>query len=73
MVGGDAEQMLQNVQGNLTRLTHKIPMTQVDDLLEAMQRQVIGVPRAWLWLFIWVARVVMFFHDQHAAPQDQTP
>jgi hypothetical protein len=36
-VGGDAERVLQNVQGNLSRLTHMIPMVQVEDLPEAMQ------------------------------------
>jgi hypothetical protein len=35
--GGDAERVLQNVQGNLSQLTHKIPMVQVEDLPEAMQ------------------------------------
>jgi hypothetical protein len=47
-VGGEAERVLQNVQGNLSRLTHRIPMVQVEDLSEAMQRQVVGVPRAWV-------------------------
>jgi hypothetical protein len=47
-VGGDAERVLQNVQGNLSRLTHMIPMVQVEDLPEAMQRQVVGVPHAWV-------------------------
>jgi hypothetical protein len=28
MVGGDAERVLQNVQGNLSRLMHMIPMVQ---------------------------------------------
>jgi hypothetical protein len=51
MAGRDAERVLQNVQGNLSRLTHKIPMVQVEDLPEAMQRQVVGVPRAWVRLF----------------------
>jgi hypothetical protein len=44
--GGASEGVLQNVQGNLSRLTHRIPMVQVEHLPEAMQRQVIGVPRA---------------------------
>jgi hypothetical protein len=52
MVGGDAERVLQNVQGNLSRLMHRVPMVQVEDLPEAMQRQVVGVPRAWVRLFL---------------------
>jgi hypothetical protein len=47
-VGGEAERVLQNVQGNLSRLTHRIPMVQVEDFLEAMQWQVVGVPKAWV-------------------------
>jgi hypothetical protein len=47
-VGGDADRVLQNVQGNLSRLTQRIPMVQVEDLSEAMQRQVVGVPHAWV-------------------------
>jgi hypothetical protein len=47
-VGGESERVLQNVQGNLSRLTHRIPMVQVVDLPEAMQRQVVGVPREWV-------------------------
>jgi hypothetical protein len=47
-VGGDAERVLQNVQGNLSRLTQRILMVQVEDLSEAMQWQVVGVPHAWV-------------------------
>jgi hypothetical protein len=51
MVGGDAERVLQNVQGNLSHLMHGIPMVQVEDLPKGMQRQVVGVPHAWVRLF----------------------
>jgi hypothetical protein len=47
-VGGDTDRVLQNVQGNLSHLTQRIPMVQVEDLSEAMQRQVVGVPHAWV-------------------------
>ena len=36
-VGGEEERVLQNVQGNLSHLTQRIPMVQVEDLPEAMQ------------------------------------
>ena len=42
----DAEQTLQSIHTNFVRLTHRFPMAQVEDLSEAMQRQVVGVPRA---------------------------
>ena len=44
IMGVDAEWMLQNIHTNFVRLTHRLPMTQVEDLLEAMQREVVGVP-----------------------------
>jgi hypothetical protein len=33
-VGGEVERILQNMQGNLSRLTHRILMVQVEDLSE---------------------------------------
>jgi hypothetical protein len=68
VVGGEAERVLQNVQGNLSHLTHKIPMVQVEYLPEAMQRQVVGVPRAWVRLFRRLANVVVFYHDTYPVP-----
>ena len=69
MVGGEAERVLQNVQGNMSRLTHRILMVQVEDLSEAMQRQVVGVPKAWVQLFRHLANIVICYHDTHSAPQ----
>ena len=43
-MGVDVEWMLQRTHTNFVRLTHRVHMVQVEDLLEAMQRQVIGVP-----------------------------
>jgi hypothetical protein len=47
-MGGEVERILQNVQGNLSRLTHRIPMVQVEDLPKAMQWQMVGVPIDWV-------------------------
>jgi hypothetical protein len=69
VVGGEAERVLQNIQGNLSCLTQRIPMVQVEDLPEAMQRQVVGVARAWVRLFRHLENVVFFYHDTHPAPQ----
>jgi hypothetical protein len=68
-VGGEAERVLQNVQGNLSHLTQRIPMVQVEDLPEAMQRQVVGVPRAWVRLFRHLANTMVCYHNTHPAPQ----
>jgi hypothetical protein len=66
---GESERVLQNVQGNLSHLTQRIPMVQVEDLPEVMQRQVVGVPRAWVRLFWRLANAVVFYHDTHPVPQ----
>ena len=39
-----AEWTLQSIHTNFVRLTHRVPMAQVKDFPEAMQRQVVGVP-----------------------------
>ena len=50
-MGVDVEHTLQSIHTNLIRLTHRVPMAQVEDLHEAMQCQMVGVPRAWFHLF----------------------
>ena len=71
ITGVDAERMLQSIHTNFVRLTHRVPMAQVEDLPESMQRQVVGVPRAWVWLFRRLARAVVTFHDQNPPPPPQ--
>ena len=44
ITGVDAERMLQIIHTYFMRLTHRVPMVQVEDLPEAMQHQVVGVP-----------------------------
>jgi hypothetical protein len=44
-------------------------MAQVEDLPEAMQQQVVGVPSAWVRLFRHLANDVVCYHDTHPAPQ----
>ena len=72
MMGVDAERTLQSIHMNFVRLTHRVPMVQVEDLHEAMQRQVVGVPRAWVRLFRRLARAVVCYHDQNPPPPPQT-
>ena len=67
-MGVDVERTLQSIHTNFVRLTHKVPMAQVKDLPKAMQRQVVGVPRAWVRLFRQIARAVVTFHDQNPPP-----
>jgi hypothetical protein len=68
-VGGDAERVLQNLQGNLSRLMQRNLVVQVEDLSEAMQQQVVGVPCPWVRLFRRLANVVVFYHDTHLVQQ----
>ena len=64
-MGADAEQTLQSIHTNFVCLTHRVPMAQVEEFLEAMQRQVVGVPRAWVGLFRQLARSIVLYHDQN--------
>ena len=48
ITGVDVEWTLQSIHTNFVRLTHRVPMVQVEDLPKAMQFQVVGVPRAWV-------------------------
>ena len=38
ITGVDEERMLQSIHTNSVRLTHRVPMAQVEDLPKAMQR-----------------------------------
>ena len=44
IMGVDVERTLQSIHMNFVQLTHTVPMVQVEDLPEAMQHQVVGVP-----------------------------
>ena len=44
IMGADAERTLQSIHTNFICLKHRVPMVQVEDLPEAMQHQVVGVP-----------------------------
>ena len=57
-----------SIHTNFVRLTHRVPMAQVEDLPKAMQRQMVGVPRAWVRLIRQLARAVVCYHDQHPPP-----
>ena len=71
-MGVDVKRTLQSIHTKFVRLTHRVSMVQVEDLPEAMQRQVVGVPRAWVHLFRRLARSVVMFHDHNPPlpPQD---
>jgi hypothetical protein len=43
-------------------------MVQVEDLPKAMQRQVVGVPRAWVQLFRRLENAMVCYHDTHLTP-----
>ena len=70
-MGVDVEQTLQSIHTNFVQLTHRAPMVQVEDFPEAMQRLVVGVPRAWVRLFRWLDRAVVNFDDQDPSPPPQ--
>ena len=59
----DPDRTLQAVQRNLEGLTHQVPMAAVEDLPEAIQRRVVGVPHDWVRLFRRVATVIVFYRN----------
>ena len=67
-MGVDVELMLKNIHTNFVRMTHMVTMAQVKDFPEAMQQQVVGVPRAWVHLFRRLARAIVTFHDHNPPP-----
>ena len=67
-MGVDAEQMPQSIHTKFGQLTHRVLMAQVKDMPEAMQRQVVGVPRQWVRLFQQIGRAVVTFHDENPPP-----
>ena len=64
-MGADAEWTLQSIHTNFVRLTHRVPMAQVEDFPEAIQLQVFGVPWARVQLFQWMAGGVVCHYDQN--------
>lgn len=50
------------------RLTHQVPMVEIEDLPEEMQRCVVGVPRGLVRLFQRVSNASVFFLAAHPEP-----
>ena len=46
-------------------------MVQVEDLSDAMQRQVVGVSKDWVRLFQHLAKVVVCYYDTHPVQHAQ--
>ena len=59
----DPDRTLQAVQRNLEGLNCQVPMAAVEDLPEAIQRWVVGVPRNCVRLFCQVATVIVFYKN----------
>ena len=67
----DSDRTLQAIQRNLEGLTRQIPMAAVEDLPEAVERRVVGVPRDWVRLFRRVATAVTFYRNTTSAQGPQ--
>ena len=61
----DPDRTLHAVQMSLEGLTRQVPMAVVEDLLEAIQRRVVGVPRDWVRLFCRVASAIVFYRNMN--------
>ena len=61
---GDATETtatLESVKENLPTLMRCAPTTQIEEMSESYQRQVVGVPRAWITLFRKLVTIAMFY------------
>lgn len=64
----ETERVLHAVQRNLVRLTHEVPMIDIEDLPEEMQSRMVGVPQDWVRLFRCVANALVYFLAAHLEP-----
>jgi len=63
--GQDAAKTLENVRENLSSLTSVIPATKMEDMPMVYQRQVVGVPRAWVRYFKRLVTLVTYYYQGH--------
>lgn len=69
----ETDQVFHQVERHLDRLTTVVPMTEIEDLLVAYQRQVTGVPRTWIRLFWRVAQVVLCYSEVQGEASGDAP
>jgi hypothetical protein len=59
----EAERVLRRVEQNLTSLTRKVPMAEIEDLPPSMQPHVVEVPRTWVYLFWCLENITVHYNE----------
>ena len=60
---GEDQGLIRVLEGNLTRLTQKVPTLRIEHIPAIMQELVVGVPPVWIRLLRQVARAVLVYID----------
>ena len=60
---GEDQGMIRVLEGNLSRLTQRVPTLRIEHIPAIMQEFVVGVPPVWIHLLRWVAREVLVYID----------
>ena len=60
---GEDQGLIRVLEGNLDRLTQRVPTLRIEHIPAAMQELVIGIPPVWIHLMRWVAREVLVYID----------
>ena len=60
---GEDQGPIRVLEGNLARLTQRVPTIQIEHIPVAMQEFIVGAPLVWLHLFRQVARAMLVYRD----------
>ena len=60
---GEDQGLIRVLEGNLSRLTQRVPTLRIEHIPAIMQEFVVGVPPIWICLLRWVARAVLVYID----------
>jgi hypothetical protein len=62
---GEAERALRQIEQNFTKLTHTMPMIDIEDMSIPMQRYMVELPQTWVLLFRRLGRAVHDYNRAH--------
>ena len=70
---GEDQGLIRVLEGNLSRITQRVPTLHIDHIPTVMQELVVGIPPIWIRLMRRVARAVLVYIDAvEAAEAEET-
>ena len=72
-VVGEDQGLIRVLEGNMAKLTQRVPTLRIEHILAAMQVLVVGIPPVWIRLMRRVARALLVYIDaaEAAAAEDE--